>query len=106
MRTGFQNAQKLQAIECSLVRFVLKPLRPPEAPQGWLAIEVDEVVAVLNDMVHYPPGRFCDPLLEHCVGQEIVSDAEDEKVADNFIRTGVALPVVLAVGRPVPLTAV
>jgi len=101
----FQEAEELHAVERSFVWLAQQPFRRPKTPEGRLAIEIYEVVAVIDDVVHDAPGRLCNALLEGLIRQQIESDAEDEKVADDFIGAGVALPIVLLIGGPVPLTA-
>ena len=61
---------------------------------------------MLQDMVHDPLGRLGDAPLQLGIRQKVVRDAEDKEVADDLVRAGVAFPVVLAVGGPVPFATV
>ena len=61
---------------------------------------------MVDDVIHDPGGSLGNAFFQRSVRQQVGGHAIQEEMAHDFIRTGIALPVILAVRRPVPFAAI
>src|SRR5213075_1300248 len=74
----------------------------PEASEAALAINVDSLIVVIEDVVGDALDHAAKDRLLFLVGDEIIINWIDEKMADDFIGAGVAFPSPALVSGVVP----
>ncbi len=86
----------------SFVRVVPDLVRRPPAPARRLAVDVDQLVAVIEDVIGDAIDHPAQRRLLVVGGDQVVVDRIDEVVADDLVGARVRLPAPLLVWRVVP----
>ena len=98
-----QVREDVQRAYPGLVGIVPDRVRSPPAPARPLAIEINQLVVVVEDVVCDAIDRRAQRRLLVVVGHEVVVHRVDEIVADDFVRAGVPFPAPACLRRVMPL---
>src|SRR5690625_5750349 len=66
----------------------------PSSPQGWVAVNIYEIVVIPDDMHHDGINKISDTLLLLFIQiQELIHQTCYPQIADIFVCTGLAFPL-------------
>ena len=102
-RRDAQVRQDVQRAQARFIRVFPDGVGAPPAPRGPLAVDVDQLVVVVEDVVRDALDDRAQRRLLGLVGDEVEIERIDEVVSDDLVRARVALPAPLLVRRVVPL---
>src|SRR5262245_53599107 len=87
-----QVREDVQRAQPRLVRVGPDLFRPPPPPSRALAVDVDQLIVVVQDMIGHPRDDAADLSLLGLVRYQVVINRVAERMADDLVRAGVALP--------------
>ena len=97
-----QVRQQMEGAQAGLVSVLPDQFRRPPAPARPLAVDVDQLIVVVDDVIGDAVEGRPQRRLLGVVGHQVVVDRIDEVVADDLVGAGVPFPPPRLVRRVVP----